>query len=68
MKWQVNKSAHVRYHLLFEFNGNVKAVEVPRKICAMYAKGAMPQSATRHLFSRFKSGNLDLRTDHTPID
>lgn len=60
MEPQVEKNAHFRHILLFEYNRGVKASEAARTIRNVYGEESIGDSTARKWFSRFKDGNFDI--------
>ena len=61
MKCQVEEKEHFRHLLLFEFNRGATAAEAIRTICSVYGEDTIGERTARTWFSRFKSGNFDLK-------
>ena len=60
----MEKLAHFRHVLLFEFNRRAKAAEAARNICAVYEDIAIGENTARKWFPRFKEDRFDIVTLH----
>lgn len=58
MEPQVDKNAHFRHILLFEYNRNVKASEAAQTIRNVYKEESIGDSTDRKWFSQFKDRNF----------
>lgn len=54
-------SEEIRYIMLFYYKKGKSGAKTHRKICAVYGEDALSERTVQHWFTRFRSGNFDVK-------
>ena len=57
-------SEEIRYAMLFYYKKGKNAAKTCRKICEVYGENAVSERRIQEWFTRFRSGNLDVKDAH----